>query len=234
VSVVYEVRLLADAGHLELDQTFPFETFPFEFPVQLRSLRSLEGELTRPGDALGPCDECEAPDSDYLWVDQWWRLRLERPTSLPGLVKLHTRGHYDNLADLPSDVAASFGPLAGRIERSVRAVDGVERVHMIKSGDRHAHFHVWFYPRPRGMKQLRGPLLPLWHLLLEPAPEEEVDRAGLIVASSLSVQSPALSYLPTWTVARFWPSAWLAAVRRLAPRYDALGHGSNSHGLTRA
>jgi diadenosine tetraphosphate (Ap4A) HIT family hydrolase len=120
-----------------------------------------------------------------LWVDRSWRLRLRRPSALPGLVTLHTRKHYDCFADLPKGVAVNFGPLAARIERAVESIGDVGRVHMIKSGDGHAHFHVWFYPRPTGMTQFRGALLPLWALILEPAPENEVEQAGSIIASAL-------------------------------------------------
>ena len=79
----------------------------------------------------------------------------------------------------------NFGPLVISIERAIESLENVGRVHMIKSGDGHAHFHVWFYPRPAGMTQFRGALLPLWALILEAAPESEVEEAGGKIASAL-------------------------------------------------
>lgn len=72
-----------------------------------------------------------------------------------------------------------------RIESAVMSVRDVGRVHVIKSGDGHAHFHMWFYPRPSGMTQFRGSLLPLWGLILQSAPAVEVERAGEVIAAAL-------------------------------------------------
>jgi diadenosine tetraphosphate (Ap4A) HIT family hydrolase len=166
-----------------------FPTFPFEMPVRMRPIKTAEDELIRRGSAPELCDECQAPDDEYLWADRSWRLRLRRPSALPGLVTLHTREHYDSFADLPESLAMNFGLLVGRIEHAVQSVGNVGRVHMIKSGDGHAHFHVWFYPRPLRMTQFRGSLLPLWALLLESATEEEVEQAGNKIVSALEARS---------------------------------------------
>lgn len=56
-------------------------------------------------------------------------------------------------------------------------------------GDGGSHFHVWFYPRPYGVLQLRGTFLPVWGMTMDPLPEPVVDAAASRVAESLAVDS---------------------------------------------
>jgi len=71
---------------------------------------------------------------------------------------LETIEHAD-LADLSIARALELGVLTCRIERAMRAVDGVGRVHIYRFGDGSAHFHLWFFARPAGLVQTRGSCL---------------------------------------------------------------------------
>ena len=60
---------------------------------------------------------------------------------------LESRSHLD-LGDLPNLHAAELGVMTVRIERAIRSLDGVERVHVNRWGDGAAHFHQWFLGAP--------------------------------------------------------------------------------------
>ena len=105
--------------------------------------------------------------------------------SLPGAVWLASRVHVDSFADLPDDVAADFGRIAARVERAVLSLGGVARVHLYRWGDGGAHFHVWFLPRPLGMVEASGMMLPLWEDVLPNVPDEELAGAARRVADAM-------------------------------------------------
>jgi hypothetical protein len=83
---------------------------------------------------------------------------------------LESRSHLD-LGDLPNMLAAELGVMTVRLERAVRSLDGVARVHVNRWGDGSAHLHLWFLARPYGRLQLRGTFLSLWDEILPPIPE---------------------------------------------------------------
>ena len=70
--------------------------------------------------------------------------------------------------------------LTVRLERAIRSLDGVARVHVNRWGDGSAHLHLWFLARPYGQLQLRGTFLSLWDSILppivDPARAERVAR----------------------------------------------------------
>jgi hypothetical protein len=78
---------------------------------------------------------------------------------------LESRSHLD-LGDLPNLLAAELGVMTVRLERAIRSLDGVARVHVNRWGDGSAHLHLWFLARPAGRLQLRGPFLSLWDEIL--------------------------------------------------------------------
>jgi diadenosine tetraphosphate (Ap4A) HIT family hydrolase len=101
------------------------------------------------------------------------------------IVMLYPRAHHD-LGDLPEDLAAELGRLTVRIERAVRRVGHIGRVHVGRWGDGSAHLHVWFMGRPTGLLQLRGSFAAIWDDVLPPLPED-VWRANLAtVAAALA------------------------------------------------
>ena len=154
-------------------------TFPFEGDFRVRTVDPpVEQEPVRPGDDRETCAACHAPDRDYVWVADRWRVKsLGRPSGLPMVLILESRSHLD-LGDLPNLLAAELGVMTVRLERAIRSLDGVARVHVNRWGDGAAHLHLWFLARPYGRLQLRGTFLALWDDILPPV-DEAVWRANL-------------------------------------------------------
>ena len=61
----------------------------------------------------------------------------------------------------------------------------VGRVHLYRWGDGGAHFHVWFLPRPLGMVEAAGAMLPLWEDVLPNVSDEELLAAAKQVGSRM-------------------------------------------------
>lgn len=162
-------------------------TFPFEGDLRLKPLdEPVETEPPRHGENPTECLACNAPDSNYIWVNERWRVRSsDRPTGLPIVLILEPRSHLD-LGDLPNLLAAELGVMTVRVERAMRSLDGVARVHVNRWGDAASHLHVWFLARPQGRLQLRGTFLSLWNDLLPPVPEEPWRENLALVAAWLA------------------------------------------------
>ena len=118
-----------------------------------------------------------------MWSDDNWTLHPPTGGSLPGTVWLASRVHADSFADLPDELAADFGRVAARVERAILGLGDVARVHLYRWGDGGAHFHVWFLPRPLGMVEASGMMLPLWEDALPNVPDEELAAAAERVAA---------------------------------------------------
>jgi hypothetical protein len=130
-------------------------------------------EPPRSGEDAADCVACNTPDDAYIWVSERWRVRsMDRPTGLPMVLILECRSHLD-IGDLPNLLAAELGVMTVRLERAIRSLDGVARVHVNRWGDGSAHLHMWFLARPYGRLQLRGTFLSLWDDLLPVIPEEQ-------------------------------------------------------------
>ena len=149
-------------------------SFPFEGQLRTKRLDPpVAVEPPRDGEDPNTCTACLASDDAYIWVSERWRVRaMDRPTGLPMVLILESRSHLD-LGDLTNLLAAELGVMTVRLERAVRSLDGVERVHVNRWGDGEAHLHLWFLARPTGQLQLRGSFLSLWDDILEPTPEPE-------------------------------------------------------------
>lgn len=150
-----------------------WETFPFDGELRPRALRPpVEREVLRHGAGGIDCWRCTAPDGDYLWTTERWRVRtLDHPAGLPVVLLLEPRAHYGEPGDLPDDLAAELGVLLARIERAVRAVGGIGRVHVCRWGDGGEHLHWWFMARPARLPQLIGSFAAIWDDVLPPTPE---------------------------------------------------------------
>jgi hypothetical protein len=98
---------------------------------------------------------------------------------------LESRSHLD-LGDLPNMLAAELGVMTVRLERAVRSLDDVARVHVNRWGDGSAHLHLWFLARPYGRLQLRGTFLSLWDEILPPIPEHQWRENLALVAAWLA------------------------------------------------
>ncbi len=162
-------------------------TFPFEGDLHVKRLDDpVSLEPARHGEDPTECRACRAPDEAYIWVSERWRVRsLDRPTGLPMVLILESRSHLD-LGDLPNMLAAELGVMTVRLERAVRSLDGVARVHVNRWGDGSAHLHLWFLARPYGRLQLRGTFLSLWDEILPPIPEHQWRENLALVAAWLA------------------------------------------------
>lgn len=159
-------------------------SFPFEGDLRVKPLAPpVDVEPPRGGEDAADCVACQTPDEAYIWVSERWRVRaMDRPTGLPIVLVLECRSHLD-LGDLPNLLAAELGVMTVRLERAVRSLDGVARVHVNRWGDGAAHLHMWFLARPYGRLQLRGTFLTLWDDILPVIPEHQWrENLGLVAA----------------------------------------------------
>ena len=139
------------------------------------------GERERPrfGEGGVDCGRCAAPDSEYIWTNETWRLwPFTPPNGLPLVVLLEPREHYAEPGDLPDELAADLGVMLARIEREIRALGNIGRVHVCRWGDGGEHLHWWFMARPARIPQLIGSFAAIWDDILPPVPEE-IRRADL-------------------------------------------------------
>jgi diadenosine tetraphosphate (Ap4A) HIT family hydrolase len=156
-----------------------WETFPFEGDMRPRPLLPPEQERPRFGEGGVDCRRCAASDDEYLWTHDHWRLwAFDKPTGLPVVVLLESRDHYAEPGDLPDELAAEIGVLLCRIEREIRALGNIGRVHVCRWGDGGEHLHWWFLARPTRVPQLIGSFAAIWDDILPPVPED-IWRADL-------------------------------------------------------
>jgi hypothetical protein len=162
-------------------------SFPFEGPMRVKPLAEpVDVEPPRNGEDGTDCVACVTPDEAYVWVSERWRVRaMDRPTGLPVVLILECRSHLD-LGDLPNLLAAELGVMTVRLERAIRSLDGVARVHVNRWGDGSAHLHLWFLARPYGRLQLRGTFLSLWDDILPVIPEQQWRENLALVAAWLA------------------------------------------------
>ena len=159
-------------------------TLPYREPLVPREPGERQvPEPPRRGEPGGPpCGICTGAASSAVWSDEQWTLHPPVGGSLPGSVWLASRLHADSFSDLPDEVVAQFGQVAARVERAILARGDVARVHLYRWGDGGAHFHVWFMPRPLGMVEASGAMLPLWEDVLPNVPDGELRAAAEAVA----------------------------------------------------
>ncbi len=164
-----------------------WSSFPFEGDFRVKPLAEpVPVEPPRRGEDPADCPKCHTPDDAYIWVNEHWRVRsLDKPGGLPMVLILESRSHLD-LGDLPNMLAAELGVMIVRLERAIRSLDGVARVHVNRWGDGAAHLHIWFLARPYGRLQLRGTFLTLWDEILPPVPEAKWRENLALVAAWLA------------------------------------------------
>ena len=85
---------------------------------------------------------------------------------------LEPREHFAEPGDLPDEFAAELGVLLARVERAVRTIGEIGRVHVCRWGDGGEHLHWWFIARPARLPQLSGSFVAIWDDVLPPLPEE--------------------------------------------------------------
>jgi diadenosine tetraphosphate (Ap4A) HIT family hydrolase len=162
-------------------------TLPYSEPLVPREpSERVIPEPPRRGEPGGePCAICTGAVTSAVWSDGLWTLHPPVSASLPGTVWLASRDHVDSFCDLPSAAAENFGRIAARVERAILSLGGIARVHLYRWGDGGAHFHVWFIPRPLGMLEARGMMLPLWEDVLPSVPDEELRAAAERIAAAM-------------------------------------------------
>jgi hypothetical protein len=162
-------------------------SFPFEGDLRVKPLDPIaDTEPPRQGEEASTCVACNTVDDAYIWVSERWRVRaMDGPTGLPMVLILESRSHLD-LGDLPNLLAAELGVMTVRLERAIRSLDGVARVHVNRWGDGAAHLHLWFLARPHGALQLRGSFLLLWNDILPPVAESEWRENLALIAAWLA------------------------------------------------
>ena len=159
---------------LRMPRVEEWETWPFDGELRPRSLEPpAEEDTPRTGVDGVDCWACTAPDEDFLWTDERWRLTdMGGDYALPVVALLMPREHFADPGDLPDELAAECGVLLARIERAVRSVGEIGRVHVCRWGDGSEHLHWWFMARPARLRQVTGSFAAIWDDVLPPLPEE--------------------------------------------------------------
>jgi diadenosine tetraphosphate (Ap4A) HIT family hydrolase len=162
-------------------------TFPYEQPLTpLTPGERVIPEPPRRGEPGGdPCGICSGMATSAVWSDEHWSLHPPVGGSLRGAVWIASREHVDSFSDLSADAAASFGPFVAKVERGILSLGDVARVHLYRWGDGGSHFHVWMLPRPLGMLEAHGMMLPIWEDVLPNLGDEELRRAAEEIATSI-------------------------------------------------
>jgi diadenosine tetraphosphate (Ap4A) HIT family hydrolase len=110
-------------------------------------------------------------DQGAIWSNEHWLVfPLDADYALPVILLLEPRAHYAEPGDLPDELAAELGVLLARVERAVRAVGEIGRVHVCRWGDGSEHLHWWFLARPARLPQLAGSFAAIWDDVLPPLP----------------------------------------------------------------
>ncbi len=90
----------------------------------------------------------DPPPGGWLVEDEDWLVgHGPAHMSLPGTLRIESRRHFTDFAEMTGAEAASFGVLLRELYRAVRPVTGAERIHLLATMDYQPHFHAWLYPR---------------------------------------------------------------------------------------
>ncbi|MDQ3778861.1 MAG: hypothetical protein M3310_08395 [Actinomycetota bacterium] len=150
-----------------------WETFPFEGDLRPRPLEPpTDVDPARHGEGGVECSRCTASDDQFFWTSDRWRLRALGPTGLPFIAMLEPRDHLAEPGDLSEELARELGVLLARIERAIRNLGEIGRVHVCRWGDGGEHLHWWFMARPARLPQLVGSFAAIWDDVLPPVPED--------------------------------------------------------------
>jgi diadenosine tetraphosphate (Ap4A) HIT family hydrolase len=156
-----------------------WETFPFDGELRPRPLLPpVEREKARKGEGGVDCEECARSDDEFIWTSERWRLLAPAPNGLPVVILLEPREHFAEPGDMPDHLASELGIMLARVERAVRSVGQIGRVHVCRWGDGSEHLHWWFMARPPRIPQLIGSFAAVWDDVLPPTPED-IWRANL-------------------------------------------------------
>jgi diadenosine tetraphosphate (Ap4A) HIT family hydrolase len=167
-------------------------SLPYQEPLTARAPGERQiPEPPRRGEPGGePCGICTGQTTAPVWSSEHWTLHPPVGGSLPGAVWLASREHADSFMDLSAEAAAEFGPVVAKVERAILSLGDIARVHLYRWGDGAAHLHAWMIPRPLGMLEAKGMMLPLWEDVLPNATDDELREAAERVALVLRDAPP--------------------------------------------
>jgi hypothetical protein len=174
-------------GRLAMPPVEDWESFPFEGDIRVRELIPPEATVRpRRGELEAECWRCQNQDDGVIWSDaDWLVMSLPKPSGLPVIVILQPRAHLD-LGDVGDDLAGKLGQMLVRVERAVRGVGGIGRVHVCRWGDGSFHLHWWFLARPARLPQLIGSFAAIWDDILPPTPDPVWRENLATVAAALA------------------------------------------------
>jgi hypothetical protein len=90
----------------------------------------------------------DPPPGGWLVEDSDWLVgHGPAHMSRPGTLRIESRRHFTDFADMTDNEAVSFGRLLSALYRVILPVTGAERVHLLATMDYQPHFHAWLYPR---------------------------------------------------------------------------------------
>ena len=171
--------------------------FPFEGDLRVRTVRPFrDSERPRSGEPDGPPCHCSGEPDAYrppapIWHNDTWLVRPIRfgddASPFPAYM-LETVEHLD-LDDFDDELGAELGVMTVKLERAIRGLGSVGRVHLNRWGDGGSHFHVWFLGRPQGAAQFSGFTLPFWGFTLPPLAEEIQGDSDLVCVWNLDGHS---------------------------------------------
>lgn len=178
---------------LPLPDVVNWGIFPFEGDLSVRTVVPY-ADTARPRSGEPGADPChcqQGGDSPTIvWSNDRWQVRPihfnfaeKKPAPFPAYM-LETVAHVD-IEDFDDGYAAELGLMTLRMERAIKAIGSIERVHFNRWGDGGSHFHVWFLGRPFGASQFNGFTLPFWGFILPPLDDEAARANHAAVGAAL-------------------------------------------------
>ena len=160
--------------------------FPFKGELQVRTVRPFaETEYPRSGEPEGPPCHCSGrPEAEQPAASSWesddWLVRPIRfgDTAAPfPAYMLETVNHID-FEDFDDEMAADFGVISVRLERAIRGLGTVGRVHVNRWGDGGSHgrdYEQWHETGSHGPRPYRLPVDLAGDTLRAPRREARLD-----------------------------------------------------------
>ena len=178
------------AGALRMPPVETWETFPFDGDLSPRALLPpVAVEEPRRGEGGVGCWRCAAPDSEFAWVTERWRLQRSRSRQGCRWSSCSSRGCTTASPASCRRARGRARMLIARIERAIRSIGEIGRVHVCRWGDGGEHLHWWFMARPARLPQLIGSFAAIWDDILPPTPED-VWRANIAAVVTHSTRQP--------------------------------------------